>query len=67
MYHLDHTRLDTAIFLLEKSQLPIVQIAERCGYRSEYVLYRKFKNLTGKTPKQWRRTACADNTHRDSQ
>ena len=67
MYHLDHTRLDTAIFLLEKSQLPIVQIAERCGYRSEYVFYHKFKNLTGKTPKQWRRTACAANTHRDSQ
>jgi len=56
MYHLDRTRLDTALFLLEKSQLTMTQIAERSGYRSEYVFYHKFKRLTGSTPTQHRRT-----------
>ena len=56
MYHLDRTRMDTAIYLLENSQLTATQIAERSGYRNESVFYQKFKKLTGMTPNQWKTT-----------
>ena len=57
MYHLDKTRVDTAIYLLEKTQLTMSQITERSGYRNESAFYYKFKKITGKTPKQWRSSA----------
>lgn len=67
MYHLDRTRMDTAVFLLKKSQLPMTQIAERCGYRNERVFYHKFKKILGKTPKQWRQAVPANDSHQDGQ
>lgn len=54
MYHLDKTRVDTASFLLEKTQLSMSQISERSGYRNESVFYYKFKKLTDMTPTQYR-------------
>ena len=55
IYHLHRTRIDTAIYLLENSQLTTSQIAERSGYRNESVFYQKFKSVTGMTPKQWQK------------
>ena len=60
MYHLDKTRTDTAIHLLENSQFTMAQIAERSGYRNESVFYYKFKKITGKTPNQFRQTEPGD-------
>ena len=54
MYHLDRTRIDTAIYLLENSQLTMSHIAERSGYRDESAFYYKFRKFTGMTPAQWR-------------
>ena len=56
MYHLHSTRIDTAKYLIENSQLNISQIAERSGYRNESGFYQKFKKLTGMTPSQWKET-----------
>ena len=57
MYHLDRTRVDTAIHLLENSRLTLDQIAAHSGYRNEGAFYYKFKKFTGTTPNQWRRRA----------
>ena len=62
MYHLDRTRVDTAVYLLEKSQLTMSQISERSGYRNESVFYYKFKKLTGVSPNQWRQARPGANT-----
>jgi len=67
MYHLDRTRIDTAVYLLENTQLSISHIAERSGYRNDSAFYYKFKKLTGKTPKQWRQDVLADNAHQSGQ
>jgi len=59
MYHLHMTRIDTAKFLLENSQMTVTQVAERSGYRNESVFYQKFKKLTGQTPTQYRQAHSA--------
>lgn len=65
MYHLHQTRMDTAKYLLENSQLTSSQIAERSGYCNESVFYQKFKQITGMTPIQWRQAAPANDSHQD--
>lgn len=48
-------RLDRAKRLLSSTNLTIKEIAERCGYESEYNFMRQFKGQTGKTPTEYRR------------
>ncbi len=48
-------RLDRAKRLLSSTNLTVKEIAERCGYSSEYNFMRQFKSRTGKTPTEYRK------------
>lgn len=60
-------RVDAAANLLRSTELPINQVAEQCGFRSECLLYKYFKAAMGMTPTAYRRsltTRCTpDCTH----
>ena len=47
-------RLEEASRLLHHSELPITDIALRCGYTDHSAFSRQFKQLTGFTPRQYR-------------
>lgn len=55
--YLTHRRVEAAIFLLQNSDLPMEQVAEKSGFRSQVVFYRHFREITGTTPKAFRRTS----------
>lgn len=48
-------RLDKAKRLLSSTGMTISEIAQRCGYESEYNFMRQFKGRIGKTPTEYRR------------
>lgn len=48
-------RLDRAKRLLSSTNLTIKEIAEKCGYESEYNFMRQFKSRLGKTPTEYRK------------
>ena len=48
-------RYDRAKRLLSSTNLTVKQIAERCGYVSEYNFMRQFKSKCGKTPTEYRK------------
>lgn len=48
-------RLDRATRLLSSTNLTVKEIAERCGYISEYNFMRQFKSRFGKTPTEYRK------------
>lgn len=50
--YLTRIRVESAQRLL-KEDLPVNKVAELSGFRSECLLYRKFKELTGMTPKAY--------------
>lgn len=47
-------RIDRACNLLEKSELAVGEIADRCGFGSIYYFSRAFKSVTGKSPQAYR-------------
>ena len=49
-----NARMEHAKNLLISTDLPIREIAYKCGYSSEYSFMRRFKNHFGKTPTQFR-------------
>lgn len=49
-------RLDRAKRLLSATNLTIKEIAEKCGYVSEYNFMRQFKSRIGKTPSEYRKS-----------
>lgn len=51
-------RIDRASAFLEKSDLPIGEIADKCGFASIYYFSRAFKNATGLSPRAFRETGC---------
>lgn len=55
MQYLIRKRVDAAIFLLQDSSLPIEVIAEKSGFRSQGVFFRHFRQVTGTTPKAYRK------------
>ena len=50
-------RIEYAERLLGSTTLTVREIAERCGYSSEYVFMRQFKKYCGQTPSEYRKNA----------
>lgn len=46
-------RVETAAHLLKNEDLPMSKVAELVGFHSESLFYRKFKEITGLTPKAY--------------
>lgn len=53
--YLAQVQLRHACRLMESGDLKLRQIAERCGYSDEFHLSRRFKQLMGLTPREFRR------------
>jgi len=53
--YLERYRVRKAVHLLRSSNLPVSHIAERCGFNSISFFSRKFRNITGFSPSQYRR------------
>ena len=49
-------RTEYACYLLSSTTLPVYRIADTCGYHSEIHFMRQFKEQTGKTPTEYRRS-----------
>lgn len=52
--HVNRKRIDRAIILLSSTNLQIKEIAKYCGIPDVNYFTKKFKKLTGKTPKEYR-------------
>jgi two-component system response regulator YesN len=57
--YLTKLRMDEAKRLLEVTDLPVVEVAARVGYREPNYFGRVFKRVNGMTPLAWRRSARA--------
>lgn len=53
-----NSRLEHAKFMLASTDVPINQIAEMCGYKSDIHFMRQFKSRTGMTPTEFRSSAA---------
>ncbi len=49
-------RVEAASYLLRNTDRTVVDVAMACGFGSECSFYRQFKETTGYTPKEYRRT-----------
>ena len=49
-----NSRLEHAKFMLTSTDVPINQIAEMCGYKSDIHFMRQFKSRMGMTPTEFR-------------
>lgn len=52
--YLNHVRVTRAKFLLRKFNLPLKQIASRCGFSDTVYFCRVFKKITHRTPSEYR-------------
>ena len=60
--YINRYRIEIAADLLRKEDLPVSQVAELTGFRSESLFYQKFKEYTGMTPKAYQKqTLTIDN------
>lgn len=50
-------RLEEAVRLLSSTELPVAEVAARCGYYDQAALTRQFKRVVGMTPGEYRATA----------
>ena len=50
-------RTEYACYLLSSTTLPVYRIADTCGYHNEIHFMRQFKEQTGKTPTEYRKSA----------
>lgn len=56
-------RIEHARRLLERSDLPVEVVAQRCGFGSAAVLRQHFRRATATTPTAYRRTFAGDDGH----
>ena len=54
--YLQNVRIQKVIQLMQDPSLTIEEISERIGYHDKRELYRAFKNVTGTTPSNYRKT-----------
>ena len=52
-----HKRIDMARAYLDKTDLPISDIAEKCGFHNTSYFYRNFKKFTGTSPLTYRQNS----------
>jgi transcriptional regulator GlxA family with amidase domain len=52
--YIQSMRLERAKRLLAKTDLKVSAVARACGYGNEKYFYRRFRELTGHTPGEWR-------------
>ena len=52
--YLTQVRIGKAKFMLEKYDLPLSQIAQRCGFNDFNYFYKVFKKVVGRTPTEYR-------------
>lgn len=57
--YITHQRIDLAAYQLEHTNDPITQVCETCGYNNISNFNRMFKRVTGKTPREYRKTALS--------
>lgn len=55
-------RIDRAQHLLETSAMTVIEISESCGYNNIANFNRTFKRMTGKTPREYRRSMDSPDT-----
>ena len=53
---LQNVRIEHAKHKLLRQNLSVKEVAERIGYENEYYFIRKFKEITGKTPGQYKKS-----------
>lgn len=58
--YMNRIRLETAAGLLLRENLPVSKVAELAGFRSECFFYKKFKEMTGQTPKAYQKAHRPD-------
>lgn len=58
-------RIESAMALIKKEDLPMGKIAELTGFRSESLFYQKFKQITGLTPLAYRKTQAKKHTEEE--
>ena len=57
MAYLTRWRITRAANLLHGARQPLARIAEQVGYQSDAVFSKAFRRVTGRSPREWRRTA----------
>lgn len=55
LQHLTRIRIEAAEFLLRRDDLSMSEVAEKAGFGSESVFFRRFKAATGMTPKAYQK------------
>ena len=53
--YLTHIRVGRVASLMQTTSLSVSEVAELCGFRSESLLYKNFKDITGTTPMAYRK------------
>ena len=53
--HLTRIRVESAVYLLRESDLPINKVAELSGFNTESLFYQKFKQIMGVTPRAYKK------------
>ncbi len=55
MHHLLDLRIEQAKRLLTDGNLPVAEVARRCGFASAFHFSREFSRLAGQPPSRWRK------------
>lgn len=56
-----HRKIARACYLLEVSDLPVAEVAQRFGFEDPYYFSRVFRKITGVSPSHYRRAGLAPN------
>jgi YesN/AraC family two-component response regulator len=59
--YIDRLKIQKAAELLMSNRLKVIDIAERLGYVDQYHFSRRFKKLTGLSPRRYRQTFSSGN------
>lgn len=56
--YINNVRMEEAVKVMSSTDYTIKKVMDMTGYDNESTFYKKFKNYTGMTPKEWRRINC---------